>query len=95
VLALERFRAISYSSWLFGSEFIKAHTAPVASFLLHRTRIGKGAMKKFGMDSQRRGELFLIFIFHLSIGKATLNYWKSVLPALSREQWVLFGEKIR
>jgi hypothetical protein len=37
------------------------------------------------------------FCFHLSSinRKAALNYWKSVLPALAREQRVLFDEKIR
>jgi hypothetical protein len=63
VRALERFRAISYSNWLFGSQCINAHIAPGAAFLLKHTRIGKGAMKKFGIDSQRRGELFLFSSF--------------------------------
>jgi hypothetical protein len=53
-------------------------------------------MKKFGIDSQRRGKLFLIFIFHLSIyRKSRTELWNSVLPALAREQRVLVDEKIR
>jgi hypothetical protein len=47
-----------------------AQTVPAAAFVLHRTRIGKGLMKKFGIDSQWRGEILLIAIFHKTIGKA-------------------------
>jgi hypothetical protein len=41
-----------------------AHTAPAAPLVLHRTRIGKGPMKKFGINCQRQSKLFLIIIFH-------------------------------
>jgi hypothetical protein len=51
-------------------------------------------MKKFEIDSQQSVELFFNFIFHLSIGKVALNFLKSVLPAVAREQRVLFDEKI-
>jgi hypothetical protein len=56
-----------------------AHTAQAAPFVLHRTRIGKGGMKKFGINFQRRRELFFIVTFHFSIGKFTMNaprFWK-------------------
>jgi hypothetical protein len=42
-------------------------------------------MKKFGIDFLRRGELFLIVIFHLSIGKAAMNapiLWKDCLTGI-------------
>jgi hypothetical protein len=49
------------------------HTAPAAPFVLHRARIGKGAMKKFEINCQWRSDIFFIFIFHFSIGKAGMN----------------------
>ncbi len=50
-----------------------APTAPAAAFVLHRTWIGKGTIKKFRIDSQWRSESFLITIFHISIGKAAMD----------------------
>jgi hypothetical protein len=61
-----------------------AHTAPAAPFVLHRTSIGKGAMKTFRINCQWRIELFLIVIFHFTIGKATMSApVLSELPVLS------------
>jgi hypothetical protein len=37
-----------------------AHTAPAAAFVLHRTRIGKGAMKKF--ESIPNGAVNLVWL---------------------------------
>jgi hypothetical protein len=54
-----------------------AQTAPAAPFVLHRTRLGKGAMK-FGINCTWRTELFLIVIFHFSIGKAAMKCSTSV-----------------
>jgi hypothetical protein len=56
-----------------------AHTAPAAPFVLHRTRIGKGAMRKFTVNCQRWSEHFLKIIFNFSFGKAGINaprLWK-------------------
>jgi hypothetical protein len=57
-----------------------AHTAPPpAPFVLHRTSIGKGAMKTFRINCQWRSELFLILIFHFSFGQAAMGapcLWK-------------------
>jgi hypothetical protein len=58
-----------------------AQTAPAAPFVLHRTRIVKGAME-FGINCTWRTELFLIVIFHFPIGKAAMNaprLWKECL----------------
>jgi len=59
---------VLYRNWLLVSYCPTVHTAPVG-FLLHRTMIGKCAIKKLGIDSQWWRELFLIIIFHFSIGK--------------------------
>ncbi len=56
-----------------------------AAFVLPHTRIGKGAMKKFGINFLWRVENFLIVIFHLSIGKAAVNalrLWKDCLTSI-------------
>jgi hypothetical protein len=61
-----------------------AHTAPAAPCVLHRTRIGKAAMKKLEIDCQWQNKLFWIVIFHFSIGKAKINaprLWKECLTA--------------
>jgi hypothetical protein len=63
-----------------------AQTDPAATFVLHRTRFGKGAMK-FGINCTWRTELFLIVIFHFPIGKAALNaprLWKECLSGISQ-----------
>jgi hypothetical protein len=49
------------------------HTAPATPFVLHLTLIGRGAMKKFGIDSHWRDENFCIVIFHFSIGNTKMN----------------------
>jgi hypothetical protein len=49
------------------------HTAPPAHFVLHHTLIGKGAMKKFGINCQLWSETFLIIICYFLIGKAGMN----------------------
>jgi hypothetical protein len=51
----------------------KAHTAPTAPLVLHRTRIHKCAMKKFGIKGQMRNKLFLIVIYRFSLVKAAMN----------------------
>jgi hypothetical protein len=51
----------------------KAQTAPTAALVLHRTRIGKYAMKKFSINGQWRNKLFLIFIHRFSLVKAAIN----------------------
>jgi hypothetical protein len=50
----------------------KAHTAPTVPLVLHRTRIHKCAMKKFGIDGQMRNKLFFV-IYRFSIVKAAMN----------------------
>jgi hypothetical protein len=52
---------------------IKAHTAPTAPLVLHRTRIHKCAMKKLGINGQMRIKLFLIVIYRFSLVKAAMN----------------------
>jgi hypothetical protein len=51
----------------------KAHNALTVALVLHRTRIYKCAMKKFGFIGQMRNELFLIVIYHSSLVKAAVN----------------------
>jgi hypothetical protein len=51
----------------------KAHTAPTGPVVLHHKRIGKCAIKKFGINCQVRNKNFLIIIFHFSLVKATMN----------------------
>jgi hypothetical protein len=51
----------------------KAHTALTAPLVLHRTRLDKCAMKKFGINGQLRNKLFVIFIHHFSPVKAAMN----------------------
>jgi hypothetical protein len=54
------------------------HTAP--AFLLHRTKIGKGVMKKIrNRFRMEEGTFFGVVIFHFSMEKATMNaprLWK-------------------
>ncbi len=51
----------------------KAHTAPTAPLVLHRTRIHKCAVKKFGINGKLRNKLFLIVIYCFSLAKAAMN----------------------
>jgi hypothetical protein len=51
----------------------KAHPAPTAPLVLHRTRIHKCAMKKFSINGQIRNQPFLIVIYRLSLVKAAMN----------------------
>jgi hypothetical protein len=51
----------------------KAHTAPIVPLVLHRTRVHKCAMKKFGINGQMRNKLFLIIIYRFSLVKATMT----------------------
>jgi hypothetical protein len=51
----------------------KAHTAPTAPLVLHRTRIEKYATKKFIINGQWRNKLFLIVINRFSLVKAAMN----------------------
>jgi hypothetical protein len=51
----------------------KAHTALTAPLVLHRTRLDKCAMKKFGVYGQLRNKLFLIVIHRFSLVKAAMN----------------------
>jgi hypothetical protein len=51
----------------------KAHTAPTAPLVLHRTRIHKCAMKRFGINGQMLNKLFLIVIYNFSLVKAAVN----------------------
>jgi hypothetical protein len=51
----------------------KAHTAPTASLVLHRTRIEKYDTKKFIINDQWWNKLFLIVINRFSLAKAAMN----------------------
>jgi hypothetical protein len=51
----------------------KAHTALTVPLVLHRTRLDKWAMKKFGINGQLRNKLFLIDIHFFSLVKAAMN----------------------
>jgi hypothetical protein len=51
----------------------KAHTTPTAPLILHRTRIHKCTMKKFGINGQMRNKLLLIVIYRFSLAKAAMN----------------------
>jgi hypothetical protein len=51
----------------------KAHIASTAPLVLHRTRIHKCAMRKFGINGQTRNKLFLIVISRFSLVKAAMN----------------------
>jgi hypothetical protein len=50
-----------------------AHTVPDVTFVLHRTRIGKGETKKIGIDCQWGDEFIFIFLFNFLIRKAAMN----------------------
>jgi hypothetical protein len=49
------------------------HTAPDAPFVFHHRLIGKGAMKKFGIDSQWRNENFYRHLSSLNMKKTMMN----------------------
>ncbi len=53
----------------------KAHTALTAPLVLHRTRLDKCAVKKFGINYQGhwRNKLFFIVIHRFSLVKAAMN----------------------
>jgi hypothetical protein len=51
----------------------KVHTALTAPLILHRIRLDKCAMKKFGVYGQLRNKLFLIVIQRFSLVKAAMN----------------------
>jgi hypothetical protein len=51
----------------------KTHAALTAPSVLHRTRIEKCAMKKFGINGQLRNKLFFIVIHRFSLVKAAMN----------------------
>jgi hypothetical protein len=46
------YRDTSYSHWQLGTLQPLMRTAPAGAFVLHHTKIGKGAMKKFEICSQ-------------------------------------------
>jgi hypothetical protein len=50
----------------------KAHIAPIAPLVLHRTRIGKCALKIFGKNFQLRNRLFIV-IHRFSLVKAAMT----------------------
>jgi hypothetical protein len=50
----------------------KVHTTLTAPLVLHRTRLDKCAMKKFGVYGQLRNKLFLIVIHRFSLVKAAM-----------------------
>jgi hypothetical protein len=49
------------------------HSNPTSPLVLHRTGIGKCAMKIFGMSCQLRDKLFWIVIHRFSLVKAAMN----------------------
>jgi hypothetical protein len=51
----------------------KTHTALTAPLVLHRTRLDKCVMKKFGINDLLRNKLFFIAILHFSLVKAAMN----------------------
>jgi hypothetical protein len=51
----------------------KTHTALTAPLVLHRTRIGKYAMKKLCINGQWRNKLILIVISRFSLVNAAMN----------------------
>jgi hypothetical protein len=51
----------------------KAQTVLTAPLVLHRTRLDKYAMKKFGINGQLRKKLFWIVIHRFSFVKAAIN----------------------
>ncbi len=61
VAVLQSYSAIFYSNWR-GTLFKMAYTALAPVFVLLHTRIGKGAMKKFGICSKRCIGLFSMLI---------------------------------
>ncbi len=50
--SLQSYRTVSYSNWQLGTELPMEHTTPTAPLVLDRTKIGKCAMKKFGINCQ-------------------------------------------
>ncbi len=51
----------------------KAQTFLTATLVLHRTRLDKCNMKKYGINGQLRNKLFLIIIHRFSLVKAAMN----------------------
>jgi hypothetical protein len=51
----------------------KAHTGSTAPLVLHRTRLKKWSMKKFGINDQLRNKLFMIVIHRFSLVKSTMH----------------------
>jgi hypothetical protein len=51
----------------------KTHAGLTVPLVLHRTRIGKYAMKNFCINGQWRNKLFLIVISRFSLVKAAMN----------------------
>jgi hypothetical protein len=51
----------------------KAHNAPTAPLVLHRTRTEKYATKKFIINCQWRNKLFLNVVNRFSLVKAAMN----------------------
>jgi hypothetical protein len=53
----------------------KTHAALNAPLVLHRTRIDKCAMKKFGINGQLQNKVFGLtsIVFHFSLVKAAMN----------------------
>jgi hypothetical protein len=68
-----------------------AHTAPAAAFVLHHTKIGKGAVKKLEIYSHWRSKLFLIVIFHLSLGRAAMM----ILPRISAPLYLMNAVRLK
>jgi hypothetical protein len=57
-----------------------AQTAPATAFVLHRLKIGKGAVKKLGIYSQWSSEFWTV-IFHLPLGRGSMNDFAKNLRA--------------
>jgi hypothetical protein len=51
----------------------EAHNALTEPLVLHRTRLDKCAMKKFGINGQSRNKPFLTVIHRFSLLKAAMN----------------------
>jgi hypothetical protein len=51
----------------------KSHPAPTALLVLHRTRVGKCAMKNFGINGKLRNKNCLVVIHLFSLVKAAVN----------------------
>jgi hypothetical protein len=72
----------------------KAHTALTAPLVLHRTRLDKCSMKKFGINGQLQNKLFLIVIHRFSLVKAAMNaprICKCAMVLTKRPKFLLFS----